>query len=195
MRQLYFLGIKMRSTWLFICMFLSGALQAAPVTWTLNDVVLADLDATTLTGSFVYDADTGVMSNVNIFSTSFPQFPEGFEYNDSNIFSTEYCYSDPWNCGPYASTRFEAATELPDFVRDLYIVYDAPLTNAGGVINIIAVNDVYVDVPNEFPLNERTLSLPTTATISATAVPLPAAVWLFGSALAGLGWMRRKQTV
>ena len=29
----------------------------------------------------------------------------------------------------------------------------------------------------------------------ATAVPIPAAVWLFGSALAGLGWMRRKQTV
>jgi hypothetical protein len=25
-------------------------------------------------------------------------------------------------------------------------------------------------------------------------VPIPAAVWLFGSALAGLGWMRRKQT-
>lgn len=31
--------------------------------------------------------------------------------------------------------------------------------------------------------------------ISATAVPIPAAVWLFGSALAGLGWLRRKQTV
>jgi hypothetical protein len=28
-----------------------------------------------------------------------------------------------------------------------------------------------------------------------TAVPIPAAVWLFGSALAGLGWLRRKQTV
>jgi hypothetical protein len=27
-----------------------------------------------------------------------------------------------------------------------------------------------------------------------TAVPLPAAAWLFGSALAGLGWMRRRQT-
>ncbi len=25
-------------------------------------------------------------------------------------------------------------------------------------------------------------------------VPIPAAVWLFGSALAGLGWLRRKQT-
>lgn len=30
--------------------------------------------------------------------------------------------------------------------------------------------------------------------IVVTAVPVPAAVWLFGSALAGLGWMRRKQT-
>jgi hypothetical protein len=28
-----------------------------------------------------------------------------------------------------------------------------------------------------------------------TVVPIPAAVWLFGSALAGLGWIRRKQTV
>ena len=28
-----------------------------------------------------------------------------------------------------------------------------------------------------------------------TAVPIPAAVWLFGSALAGLGWMRRRHTV
>jgi hypothetical protein len=29
-------------------------------------------------------------------------------------------------------------------------------------------------------------------TFAITAVPIPAAVWLFGSALAGLGWMRRK---
>jgi len=31
--------------------------------------------------------------------------------------------------------------------------------------------------------------------VSITAAPFPAAVWLFGSALAGLGWMRRKQSV
>jgi hypothetical protein len=29
--------------------------------------------------------------------------------------------------------------------------------------------------------------------IAASVVPVPAAVWLFGSALAGLGWIRRKQ--
>jgi hypothetical protein len=31
--------------------------------------------------------------------------------------------------------------------------------------------------------------------VVSNVVPLPAAVWLFGSALAGLGWLRRKQTV
>jgi len=30
--------------------------------------------------------------------------------------------------------------------------------------------------------------------ITVQAVPIPAAVWLFGSALAGLGWMRRRQS-
>jgi len=29
--------------------------------------------------------------------------------------------------------------------------------------------------------------------VSVQAVPIPAAAWLFGSALAGLGWLRRKQ--
>jgi hypothetical protein len=31
--------------------------------------------------------------------------------------------------------------------------------------------------------------------VSSSVVPVPAAAWLFGSALAGLGWMRRKHTV
>ena len=31
-------------------------------------------------------------------------------------------------------------------------------------------------------------------TLEGTVVPIPAAAWLFGSALAGLGWMRPKQT-
>ena len=30
--------------------------------------------------------------------------------------------------------------------------------------------------------------------IQSSVVPVPAAAWLFGSALAGLGWLRRKQT-
>ncbi|NND53341.1 MAG: VPLPA-CTERM sorting domain-containing protein [Gammaproteobacteria bacterium] len=33
----------------------------------------------------------------------------------------------------------------------------------------------------------------TVASANLSVVPIPAAVWLFGSALAGLGWLRRKQ--
>jgi hypothetical protein len=31
--------------------------------------------------------------------------------------------------------------------------------------------------------------------VVSNVIPIPAAVWLFGSALAGLGWLRRKQSV
>ena len=33
------------------------------------------------------------------------------------------------------------------------------------------------------------------SSLQISVIPVPAAVWLFGSALAGLGWVRRKQTV
>ncbi|MBK7728737.1 MAG: VPLPA-CTERM sorting domain-containing protein [Gammaproteobacteria bacterium] len=37
------------------------------------------------------------------------------------------------------------------------------------------------------------LITPASTTISLTAVPLPAAAWLFGSALLGLGWAKRSR--
>ena len=37
-----------------------------------------------------------------------------------------------------------------------------------------------------------TLSDGSSGAFMLTAVPVPAAIWLFGSALAGLGWLRRK---
>lgn len=44
------------------------------------------------------------------------------------------------------------------------------------------------------PLDDSSSNSRTYAVFS-TVVPLPAAVWLFGSALAGLGWLRQKQAV
>ncbi|MEJ2140292.1 MAG: VPLPA-CTERM sorting domain-containing protein [Gammaproteobacteria bacterium] len=43
------------------------------------------------------------------------------------------------------------------------------------------------------PYYIETLSL-TVDNINASVVPIPAAVWLFGSALVGLGWVRRMQS-
>jgi hypothetical protein len=55
----------------------------------------------------------------------------------------------------------------------------------------IALNDYvikswtsWIEAPSE----------PVSIQILTTTVPIPAAVWLFGSALAGLGWFRRRQT-
>lgn len=41
-------------------------------------------------------------------------------------------------------------------------------------------------------VGDGTLSDGSTGAFMLTAFPVPAAIWLFGSALAGLGWLRRK---
>jgi hypothetical protein len=44
-------------------------------------------------------------------------------------------------------------------------------------------------------VSEFATPVPQIDNIVINVVPIPAAIWLFGSALAGLGWLRRKQTV
>ncbi len=56
-------------------------------------------------------------------------------------------------------------------------VFDSSWNNVNFVIITYGLADVQLD------------------NISATVVPVPAAVWLFGSALAGLGWMIRRNCV
>jgi len=82
-------------------------------------------------------------------------------------------------------------------------------TKAGGAEVSLVVNHLAIDVNYATyaasPIFSDIVSLtiqtgdgnPSMAldNIVVSAVPVPAAVWLFGSALAGLGWMRRKQTV
>ncbi|MBS93700.1 MAG: hypothetical protein CL799_04570 [Chromatiales bacterium] len=55
--------------------------------------------------------------------------------------------------------------------------------------NLVLV-DFSIDSTNLFSLD-----IPGYDNIVVNAVPIPAAVWLFGSALARLGWLRRKQTI
>jgi hypothetical protein len=52
-----------------------------------------------------------------------------------------------------------------------------------------------LEYSNVYSETSTTSSAIGTWLVRSTVVPIPAAVWLFGSALAGLGWLRRKQTL
>jgi hypothetical protein len=65
-------------------------------------------------------------------------------------------------------------TTLDNAWVDLKSVIFEGVNTSGDVFNSVGFDNIVVD---------------------AVPIPIPAAVWLFGSALAGLGWMRRKQTV
>jgi hypothetical protein len=71
----------------------------------------------------------------------------------------------------------------------------------GGDSGILAIRSVSPDFSaysglwsNNGVESDMEVSLPLVTAWTVTAVPLPPAVWLFGSALAGLGWIRRKKT-
>lgn len=71
-------------------LLLSTAAFAAPVTWTLNNV--KTVGGVTVTGSFVYDADTNTYSNIDLTASNGKRFtamlrsPSDYVNNSANFF-------------------------------------------------------------------------------------------------------------
>ncbi|NND53340.1 MAG: VPLPA-CTERM sorting domain-containing protein [Gammaproteobacteria bacterium] len=159
---------------LLLCFF--SAAQAAPLTWTLDGVTFDN--GTQLQGQFDYDASTNTYSNVLI------QSGNPIWYSDSKLppFTLDNTF------GPGTATGFEAWTRYDGCCDSyLYIYLDSAMTDSGGVISILTTS-----YEARFYPGGDDYRYVTGGTIS--AVPIPAAAWLFGSALAGLGWLRRRQT-
>ena len=161
----------MRQMFLVLFFLLSAAASAAPVTWTLNDVLFND--GATATGSFDYDASTGSYSAINIVTTASQNW-------------TGETYTNQWSG---SSDQYFTMTGITSTFNILRLEYIAPLTASGGVINL------QLGEPQFGSLESDSIDFRYISAGTVSAVPVPAAVWLFGSALAGLGWMRRKQTV
>jgi hypothetical protein len=157
----------MRFLFAVLCLMASLSSHAVSVTWTVNNAVFDD--GATIIGQFDYDDATAFYSNVMLSTSSGSFFATPAEYGTAGLWNAEEVYFS--EIGGSES-------------RVLALRFEQALTSAGGTLSLDAFEGVTVP-------DVRSLLAGGTV----TAVPIPAAVWLFGSALAGLGWMHRKQTV
>ncbi|MCP4928397.1 MAG: VPLPA-CTERM sorting domain-containing protein [Gammaproteobacteria bacterium] len=161
------------------CLFTATTAHSASVEWTL-DQPLTWSAAGSLSGSFLYDADTDAFDLTNLEFTCYqicPGMPTRSPWwpvpgGNGNFLSGAF-FEDHW---AYVSVTLNFSDSLASYVD-------------GGTV---AIDTAYVQ--NMYGGSTHSLFSPPN-TVSASVVPVPAAAWLFGSALAGLGWMRRRKTV
>lgn len=192
---------------LFVC----GWAWAIPVTWTLNDVTLAETISggtyygATVTGSFTYDADTNTYSNVSVLTG--PGYPivaiwygdlytETLSPNGFNPVLSASSDNLTINSGGFGSVFCGFAF----CESNLYLLFASSLTNAGGTVNLVVPGINTVGSREDLLFSGgggivSTRFITSGLLVGVAAVPVPAAVWLFGSALAGLSWISRKRVV
>lgn len=169
----------MRQSLSVILLLVVGSADAAPVTWTIDSLLFDD--GGTGSGTFVYDANTNSYSDISIVTTA-----------GSVLGGSVYGFINPTLLSPpsangvvLVSSNLANLTGLPA----IGIGFGAALTNTGGFISIDAgIEGTCVnagcDAPNAFPVRNILSG-------QLSAIPIPAAVWLFASALGLLGWLRR----
>jgi hypothetical protein len=156
--------------------------DAAPLRWNLDGGTF--LDGGSANGSFVYDADTNTYSDIAINTTA-GTILGGATYLDVVV-------------GTVNGFRVVPDAALADLTGSLNlgIVFFTPLTNFGGTIDLQLIFEGFCldSTCSGITLNGGRLIDIGGDPGSVTAVPLPAAVWLFGSGLLGLvGVARRRQ--
>ncbi|MGB6301211.1 MAG: PEP-CTERM sorting domain-containing protein [Rivularia sp. (in: cyanobacteria)] len=97
----------------------SSPVKAAVVNWTLDDVIFDD--GGTATGSFEYDADTNQIGNFDISVTNGSTF-SSFDYQLAGLFNG------------FDGSGF-SLRNLNSNNRWFQLVFDSPLTNAGGIVS------------------------------------------------------------
>ena len=154
---------KLSKTLIFVSILACWNVEAATVTWTLDNVELSG-GSVFASGSFDYDASSDIYSNINITSTG--------TYN--SFLNGDAVYLD-------ASGSYLGGLTIFNFN------FDAALTDAGGTISTSVEEVLFYTLPSPPVL------LTGSGFVTAPAVPIPAAVWLFGSGLIGLISIARRK--
>jgi hypothetical protein len=151
---------------------MSSSAFAAPVTWTLYDAFFDG--GGSATGQFTYDASLNVYSDVQITTTPWEAggFPSAASFDDSTIIDSSY-----------ENLLLENGVVYEEI--NMFFGQGEGLTDAGGTVSLFIRSTI---------VGTATLRRATAGYVSTvSAVPVPAAVWLFGSGLVGLiGVARRK---
>jgi hypothetical protein len=163
--------MKLSKSLMFVFFFTSWNVEAAVVTWTLDNVTLsgpAPFSQVFASGSFDYDATIDVYSNINITSVT--------TYNNFSNGNAVFLDASGSYLGGLAIFNFN---------------FDTALTDAGGTISTSVEETLLYPSPSAPPI----LLTGSGFVTAAPAVPIPAAVWLFGSGIIGLiGIARRKKS-
>ena len=162
--------------------------QAVPLTWNLANVTFDD--GATATGSFVFDADAFTVLDWNISVSGGDEnvFPV-FTYTpltapETGIFDTG---TTGFSIQIWIDSTAPGGT--PDS-RVMILTSSAPLTNSGGTVPLyVDINDPGWQSRECYNCDPYRLMV----SGSINAVPLPAAIWLFGSGLIGLIGFARKR--
>ena len=159
---------------LLVTLFASGSVCAAPVEWAIDSLVFDD--GGTGSGTFTYDADTNMYSSIDIVTTA-------------GSGSAGAPYISVIDDAPNDSTYVAVMVYPLEGSHMLELSFADSLTNAGGTIAIDGYGESLCGQECMFPV----LGLRQISGGQISAVPVPATAWLLGSALAGLGWVRRKR--
>ena len=163
-------------------LLLATTANAATLVYSSPGVVtgIAALDV----GGAFYDVDFGV-----------DQIPQFQTFGGDEVFWTTV--GDAQVAAAAVATALSGESSVNnDHSASFTINYEGSSFGARNVLYEFAVTtweETFSDVNNLTMLNFYNGTTAHTAW-SVAAVPVPAAVWLFGSALAGLGWLRRKPT-
>ena len=175
----------MRLAPLLLLLFSAGSF-AAPVTWNLD---LTFDDGSKLTGTIAFDSEASLGSewtDINIQTDWNSYNFDDLDWDDTY----DWCGSCPNPAAPWDSRLAISSQDGPTFFYLVLPFQESFIGKTSGTIELYsnAREDIYGFLDPDG--NTRYI-----VSGYATAVPIPAAAWLFGSALAGLGWIRRKQTV
>lgn len=158
-----------------LLLLFSGLAQAIPVTWQFKDVLLAD--GGSIEGSFKWDAEAALASDIDIYSTAGSAF-SGAYYSSCQ---GGQCISGQTEPNP--RFIFTGTDTLPA----LFVEFNEPLMEAGGTVSIVTGTCIQSCENWGIGLSRNVVSG------QLTTIPIPSPVWLLGSAVTWLIWQKRTQ--